>query len=132
MIDVFDIAGAATGIVNPQIEAVLKVSDGVTQNPDFSTTPKIIELAMQIEVQALSSSDLQQIQSINQGSDMRAIYIIGGIKGLNRPLQCGGDIINFYGSDWLVTQSLEEWGMGEWSKVAVTRQTTPTQPRPLC
>ena len=126
MINLFAIAGSATGVVNPQIEAVLKVSDGVTHNPDFSTTPRIIELAMQIEVQALSSSDLQQIQSVNQSSDMRALYIIGGIKGLNRPLQCGGDIINFYGSDWLVTQSLEEWGMGEWSKVAVTRQTTPT------
>ncbi|MFT8952983.1 MAG: hypothetical protein ABF979_12000 [Gluconobacter sp.] len=122
MINVFAIANAATSVVNPPISAVLKVSDGETDNDDFSVTPSTIEVAVTIKVQALSASDLRQLQNINQSSDMRAVYIKGGIKGLNRPLKTGGDLLNFYGSDWLVTQVLEEWGDGQWSKLAVTRQ----------
>lgn len=122
MLNVFAIAGNLTPIINPHITATLKISDGVEVTDDFSTRPKFIYMPIKCEVQALSTSDLKQIENINQQSDMRAVYIIGGIKALNRPLQCGGDIINFFGSDWLVTQQLEEWGDGSWTKVAVTRQ----------
>lgn len=121
-LNLFGIAGRMTGAVNPCIPATLKASNGCTVNPDFSTTPQFIEARIWIEVQALTSQDLQQIENLNQQADMRAVYIRGGIKALNRPLQYGGDIINFYGSDWLVTQSLEEWGDAEWCKVVVTRQ----------
>ncbi|ATJ91543.1 hypothetical protein HK16_05815 [Acetobacter senegalensis] len=117
--------GAVTGVVSavrPRIPATLKASNGSTVNDDFSTTPQFIEVRIWIEVQALTSQDLQQVENLSQQADMRAVYIRGGIKALNRPLQCGGDIINFYGSDWLVTQSLEEWGDAEWCKVVVTRQ----------
>lgn len=127
MINVFAIANAATNAVNPPIQAILRVSDGETVNPDFSVTPKTTDLLCTIKVQALSTSDLQRIQNITQQSDMRAVYIAGGIKGLNRALHTGGDVLNFYGSDWLVTQVLEEWGYGQWSKLVVTRQTSPAQ-----
>jgi len=122
MINVFGIAHRAVGVVNPSVNATLKASDGYTINPDGSQAPKTIEVAIEIKVQALSTSDLQHLSNISQQSDMRAVYMPGGIKALNRPLQFGGDILNFYGSDWLVTQGLEEWGNGQWSKVAVTRQ----------
>ena len=125
MINVFAIANTATNPVNPPITAILRVSDGETVNSDFSVTPNTTDLLCTIKVQALSTSDLQRIQNITQQSDMRAVYIAGGIKGLNRALQTGGDVLNFYGSDWLVTQVLEEWGYGRWSKLAVTRQTSP-------
>ncbi|MFT9364841.1 MAG: hypothetical protein ABF572_04785 [Gluconobacter sp.] len=125
MINVFGIANAATDVVNPPIQAILKVSDGETVNADFSVTPSTLEILVSIKVQALSASDLQHLQNINQSSDMRAVYLKGGIKGLNRALKTGGDILHFYGSDWLVTHVLEEWGYGQWSKLAVTRQTSP-------
>lgn len=127
MINVFGIAGNLTPIINPHITAILKISDGYEVADDFSTKPKFICLPIKCEIQALSTSDLKHIENISQQSDMRAVYIIGGIKALNRPLQYGGDIINFYGSDWLVTQQLEEWGDGSWSKIAVTRQINQTQ-----
>ncbi|MBS1057167.1 hypothetical protein [Gluconobacter kondonii] len=127
MINVFAIANTATNPVNLPITAILRVSDGETVNSDFSVTPNTTDLLCTIKVQALSTSDLQRIQNITQQSDMRAVYIAGGIKGLNRALQTGGDVLHFYGSDWLVTQVLEEWGYGRWSKLAVTRQTSPVQ-----
>ena len=122
MLNVFAIAGRLTPIINPHNTIILKISDGVQVNADYSTTPKFIEIEIRAEIQAMSTSDLQQVENMNQQSDMRAVYIIGGIKALNRPLQYGGDILHFYGSDWLVTQQLEEWGDGSWTKVAVTRQ----------
>lgn len=122
MINVFALAHGAVGVVNPSIMATLRASDGFDINPDGSTTPKFIDVLVEIKVQALSTSDLQRLENVTQQSDMRAVYMPGGIKGLNRPLQFGGDILTFYGSDWLVTQGLEEWGEGQWSKVAVTRQ----------
>ncbi|GBR56497.1 hypothetical protein [Gluconobacter sphaericus] len=128
MINVFGIANVATNAVNPPIVATLRVSAGETVNDDFSVTPTTIDLLCTIKVQALSTSDLQHVQNINQQSDMRAVYIAGGIKGLNRALQTGGDVLSFYGSDWLVTQVLEEWGYGRWSKLVVTRQTTSPPP----
>ena len=128
MIDVFGLAGNATQSINSFIPATLKASNGYTVNSDFSITPVDTDVCIWIEVQAVSGQDLQQIENINQQADMRAVYIKGGIKALNRPLQYGGDIINFYGSDWLVTQSLEEWGDAEWCKVLVTRQMAPSGP----
>lgn len=125
----FGAVNGVTAAIRPAIPATLKASNGYTINPDGSTAPQFIPARIWITVQALSSSDLQQVENLSQQADMRAVYIRGGIKTLNRPLQYGGDIINFYGSDWLVTQSLEEWGDAEWCKVVVTRQ---TQSQPAC
>ena len=123
MIDVFGLAGSLTGEVNPQINATVRISTGSTENPDGSPCIQYDTADIVIEVQALTSQELQQIQNINQQADNRAVYVRGAAKALNRPLQANGDILTFYGSDWLVIQQLEEWGCGEWSKVAVTRQT---------
>ncbi|WP_215762196.1 hypothetical protein [Acetobacter sp. P1H12_c] len=124
-LNLFGIAGRMTGAVNPCIPADLYASDGVEDTPSGEVVPKYIECRIWIEVQAMTSQDLQQVENLNQQGDMRAVYIRGGIKTLNRPLQYGGDFIKFYDSFWKVTQSLEEWGEAEWCKVAVTRQISP-------
>lgn len=121
-IDLFGITKNLTQVVNPSIQAILKVTDGYEVGYGFKTIPKSLELLVDIDVQAVSTSDLANIQNIAQQSDLRTVYILGGIKGLNRPLQTGGDVLNFYGSDWKVIQVLEEWGAEEWSKVVVSRQ----------
>lgn len=122
MIDLFGIAGNICAPVNPHTQATLKASTGMTINDDGSITPQYTTAEVEIEVQALTSEDLKQVENINQQGDMRAVYVRGAVQAINRPLQTGGDLLIFYGSTWLVTQSLEEWGNGEWSKVLVTRQ----------
>lgn len=122
-LDVFGLAGNVCANINGHIiNATLKASAGDIENNDGSVTPQYTVSTVEIEVQAMSSQDLQQIENISQQGDMRAVYVRGAVRALNRPLQVGGDILTFYGSDWLVTQQLEEWGAGEWSKVLVTRQ----------
>ena len=125
---IFALAGRLSGAVNPGVTATLLASTGSTVNPDGSQTPTYTPLALQIEVQAVAGEDLQQVQNIAQQADRRVVYLPAAARALNRPLQCGGDILQFYGADWLVTQSLEEWGEGEWSKVLVTRQSSPASP----
>ncbi|WP_438381476.1 hypothetical protein ABHV46_10820 [Asaia sp. BMEF1] len=128
MIDVFSLASGALGIVNPATTVTVKCSDGYEIQPDGSPKLKTFTLTAQADIQAVSAGDLEHVASINQQADMRAVYIRGGLKGLSRPLHVGGDLLNFYGSDWLVTQPVEEWGYGEWSKVIVTRQTAAPSP----
>ncbi|NVN09712.1 hypothetical protein [Nguyenibacter vanlangensis] len=121
--NIFAAAGGATAAVNPSIQATLKQSTGSTPGPGFRPIPTYAEIPVMIEVQALSSQDLQQVENISQQADMRIVYVVGEVRGIARGPQTGGDMFNFYGSDWLVTQQLEEWGAGEWSKLVVTRQT---------
>ena len=122
MIDIFGVAGGLCAPINPHITGTIRGSTGSVTNDDGSVTPQYTTVSVEMEVQAVSSQDLQQIENINQQADMRSVYVRGAVRALNRPLQMGGDLLTFYGSDWLVTQQLEEWGDGEWSKVLVTRQ----------
>lgn len=124
----FALAGRLTCAANPCVAATLMASTGSVTNPDGSQTPTYTTLPLTIEVQALAGEDLQQVQNIAQQADRRVVYVPTAARSLNRPLQCGGDILQFYGSDWLITQSLEQWGEGEWSKVLVTRQSNPATP----
>ncbi|NSL91709.1 hypothetical protein [Acetobacter syzygii] len=121
-LNIFAAAGNLCAPVNPHITGTLKGSTGNVINDDGSVTPQYTPVSVEMEVQVVSSQDLRQIENINQQADMRSVYVRGAVRALNRPLQVGGDILTFYGSDWLVTQQLEEWGNGEWSKVLVTRQ----------
>ena len=120
--DLFAIAGDLTSIVNPMIDAVLEMAVDPIIADDGRVLPQVERVAIQIEVQAASSNDLKQLNNVNIQSDYRVVYTKGGIKALNRPLQLGGDLFEFYGSKWLVVCALEEWGDGEWSKLLVARQ----------
>ncbi|MFT8419752.1 MAG: hypothetical protein ABF636_13130 [Acetobacter sp.] len=122
---IFALAGRLSGAINPSVAATLLASTGSTTNPDGTQTPTYTAQALQIEVQAIAGEDLQQVQNLSQQADRRVVYLPAAARALNRALQCGGDILQFYGADWLITQCLEEWGEGEWSKVLVTRQSSP-------
>ncbi|PAL24774.1 hypothetical protein B9K05_08750 [Acetobacter syzygii] len=125
VVQIFALAGRLTRAVNPSVAATLMASTGSVTNADGTQTPTYTPLPVQVEVQALAGEDLQQVQGLARQADRRVVYVPATVHALNRPLQCGGDILQFYGADWLVTQSLEQWGEGEWSKVLVTRQNSP-------
>lgn len=124
----FALAGRLSGAVNPCVTATLLSSTGSTTNPDGSQTPTYTTRDMQVEVQALAGEDLQLVANMARAADRYVVYLPAAARALDRPLQCGGDILRFYGADWLITQSLEQWGEGEWSKVLVTRQSSPAPP----
>ena len=123
-LNIFGAAGNVCVAVNPHIVVPIRFSTGSTDSLNGSPVLTYSTASVEVEIQAVSSEDLKQIENISQQADMRSVYVFGVLNALNRPLQVGGDILTFYGSDWLVTQQLEEWGDGEWTKVLVTRQIT--------
>lgn len=127
-LNLYAMASPLVEMVNPLTDATLRRYVGNRQDDDFSTVPIYEEIAVQIDVQALSTSDLQFVENIQQQSDMRAVYLRGNAGALNRPLQQGGDLLVFDGAEWLITQVLEQWEGEQWRKVICTRQ---LGPRPL-
>lgn len=78
-------------------------------------------LTIQGDVQALSYSDIRQVEGLNLQGTRRAIYFDGPVYGLVRPTNQGGDLITLPdGTVWLVAMVTEKWP--NWSKAVVTQQ----------
>ncbi|QHJ76304.1 MAG: hypothetical protein [Caudoviricetes sp.] len=113
----------AIGLVNPNITGVLyrsigyRVDDNGNQIPAYSDP-----ITVEIQVQSLTADDLQHLDNINQQGKMKAVYVNGNVEGLDRTRDLGGDILEFEGRRWLVTQQIEEWTQSGWCKVHVTSQ----------
>ena len=101
-------------------------STGYVTDSAGKRTPTTIRLTVEAQIQALSASDLKQVDGLNITGVMRSVYLYGNAAGVVRVDQIGGDILVFPeipGStprNWLVTQVVETWA--EWSKVIVTLQ----------
>ena len=119
------LAGPIVAAVNPWTSAVYSKSTGSTTAPSGKRTPAYAPgLAVQIQVQALSWKDTQQLSGLNLNGERRAIYVSGDWQGTDRPGIRGGDKIALAdGTVWLVVQSLENWNTSAgWAKVAATKQ----------
>jgi hypothetical protein len=116
------IVAGAIGAVNPFEELSIQRSDGYTTNEAGKRTPKYA-LAVNVlgQVQALSFSDLTQINGLNIQGERRAVYINGRTDAIIREDRKGGDIVTRKdGTTWLVVHVLEYWP--DWCKFVITRQ----------
>lgn len=120
--DLHGIVATAVGVVNPLQPLTIQVCTGYT-NVGGKRTPTYAAPAVGVlgQVQALTFSDLKQIEGLNLQGIKRAIYIEGRIDGLVRESGKGGDLVTTQdGNVWLVSLVLEYWP--DWCKVAVTLQ----------
>lgn len=114
----------AIGAINPDLLGSVLVCTGYTtaangrQQPTYTRTDGV-----PMQIQALSSKEVEHLDSLNIQNVTRAVYINGNIEGIDRVLLKGGDLLVFLGETWLVTTTLETWDVGGWCKVAVTKQT---------
>ena len=128
MVNLRAVANSLTKAVNPNVQAVLDHSAGSITLPSGKRTPQFIAVPVEVQVQALSYSDLQQVDSLNIQGVRRAIYSNDQMFSIVRVGQKGGDLITFApgtlpeGDTWLCAHVLERWG--PWCKVAVTLQDT--------
>lgn len=75
------------------------------------------------QVQPLTSDDIKFLNSFNQSSLMKAMYINGDWSGLDRVDESGGDIIVWNNKSWYVTSVPEGFSpTAGWTKVIVTAQ----------
>lgn len=116
------IAGAVVSTILPQVLLTIEVSTGYTTAADGSQVPTYAAPQTVLgSLQALSSNELAQMESLNIQNVTTKIFINGAINGLVRADKKGGDIITTPdGSVWLVSTVLEDWP--DWSCVGVTKQ----------
>ena len=127
------IAAPFVGIVNPAVPASLAVNTGYTTNPAGKRAATYAAgVALDAQVQALSSGELELMEGLNIQGVKRAMYLNGNVKGVDRALGDGGDLISFgatadvptslQGTVWLVSVVLETWDTSGWCKVGVVKQ----------
>ena len=118
------VASAIVSAVNPMITGTVRVSTGSTTGGDGKQTPTYATINnVTMQVQALTSGDLRQLDGLNIQGVKHSVYLYGEIEGIARARGKGGDLLTFRGRDWLVVAVLESWN-GRWSKVAITEQTS--------
>jgi hypothetical protein len=127
MVNIRAIANAATRGINPNVSAELWKNTGSTTSATGKRAPVYSKLPIDVQVQALTSSDIQQIDGLNIEGVRRAIYCSTQIAAIIRILQKGGDLIVFprgtlpEGTTWLAAHVLERYPT--WCKIAITLQT---------
>ena len=126
MVNLRGIANSVTRVVNPNVSANLLKSTGATTSASGKRTPTYNASTIVVQAQALSYSDLQQLDGLNIQGVRRAIYANAQIMSIVRVQQQGGDLLVFpdgtfpEGTTWLAAHVLERWP--DWCKIAITLQ----------
>lgn len=114
------VRGAITSI-NEDVPGTVYVSTGRT-NVRGILTPQFTGVDAMLQVQAKQHSPAQQ--PLDRGMTLQnsyfTVYAFGNFTDLDRPDGSGGDVCNFRGQFWAITQVLEWWPT--WCALEVTRQ----------
>jgi hypothetical protein len=108
------------------VNAKLYMSDGYTTNDDGTRVPKYIFRGLNpVQVQAMSSKELTQLNELNLGGVLRKVYLFGDWNSIVRGDLKGGDLFIFPDDDandrtWLVVNSNETWP--DWCSVTIQLQ----------
>lgn len=126
MINVRAIANTAIQTVNKNLPATLLASDGFDTDEAGVQIPKYTPHDISMQLQSLSTQDLEHLGVINQQGEFIYGYARGQIEAIRRAKQKGADKVKFvaYGeseqSEWLVTKVVESYP--SWVKVLLWRQ----------
>lgn len=126
MIKVRALANAAIQCVNKNLPAVLMANDGYEIDESGRQIAKYTESDISVQLQSLSTQDLEHLGVINQQGEFIYGYARGQISALRRSKQQGQDKMRFaaYGEDdvsvWNVTKVIESYP--SWVKVLLWRQ----------
>lgn len=120
------IANSITRSVNPNVHAVLRQNIGYTTNDSGERVSSFVEKSVVVQLQTLSSQDLQLFDGLAQQGELIYAYVSAQFYGLQREQATGADKLVFarWGEnephEWLVKQVVESWA--DWCKVLLWRQ----------
>lgn len=115
------IASGVTGAVTPQLSVTITTEDGYTTAADGTLTPKVTATVTAMgQVQAVTQSDLRQIEGLNLQGQLASVYLPGQWAGVVRVSQQGATKLTFNGQTWLVVSVPEQWA--DWTRVVVCLQ----------
>lgn len=126
MVNLRAAVNAVTSSINPNVRAELWHSTGSTTVSTGKRTPNYTKTPIVVQAQALSYSDLEQLDGLNIQGVRRAIYADAQVMAIVRVQQEGGDLVVFpagtfpEGTTWLAVHTLERWPT--WCKIAITLQ----------
>ncbi|MBC6659585.1 hypothetical protein H9I30_16440 [Morganella morganii] len=126
MIKVRALANTAIQCVNKNLPAVLMANDGYEIDESGRQIAKYTESDISVQLQSLSTQDLEHLGVITQQGEFIYGYARGQIAALRRAKQKGQDKLRFaaYGEDdvsiWNVTKVIESYP--SWVKVLLWRQ----------
>jgi hypothetical protein len=127
-VDLHSIVAPVVAAINPLLAGQWLQSTGFESNASGKRAPRYAApLPVNIQVQALTWKDLQQINGLNIQGVRLAMYVDANVQGVNRVSGIGGDLLTLPdGTVWLAAIVLENWGqivgMPGWTKVGVTQQ----------
>lgn len=132
-----NIANSVTRTVNPNVLATIRHSTGYTTADDGTQIPSFTEFMVPVQVQPITTGDIQKLEALNIQGVHRAIYVSAEVEAMIRVDKQGGDQIVFPAgvmpedndnpTTWVVTAVLEVFGT-RWRKIAVTLQNSYTGP----
>ncbi len=114
------VANGLTSAINPNILGTVMQSTGYTTGPDFKQIPSYTNYSATLQVQALSTKELQQLDSLNVQGNIRKVILNGDWNGIVRPGGTGGDLMTFKGQNWKIALVIEQWP--DWTSCAVVQQ----------
>lgn len=126
-IDVFGIANSAIQIVNENIPATWRRSNGYLIDDAGIQTPQYIDTAVKVQSQAVSGDTLAFTEGLNIQGIMRSVYMYGNVQGVVRSDERGGDLLLFSQipgdpvQTWKVVAVVETWP--DWAHVIAVLQT---------
>lgn len=116
-----DIAGPVIGVINPPVKFTVKRSEGYTTAADGTRTPYYRSYDLMVQLQSMSSKELQHMNNMNIGGTMRKAYLDGVWQAVDRRTGGGGDLfIDEDGDTWLVASVMEAWPA--WTAVVLVKQ----------
>ena len=120
--NLLDIALGVISAVNPiELVSVQYNTGGYTTNADGTQVPTYASpVSVFAQIQALTYTDLTQIEGLNIQGERRSVYINGRTDAIIRGNREGGDLITWNGIVWLNVHVLEYWP--DWCKFIITRQ----------
>lgn len=115
------VVSGVVGMVNPFVTATLLRSTGYATSPDGTQVPSYAAAErVMVQVQALSSDELKQVEGLNVQGNKQAVYLNGNWSGLVRSDRAGGDLLIIADRTYLVITVLENWP--DFTKLAVVLQ----------
>lgn len=127
--DLHGLVSPIVSIVNPMTSGQLYKSTGYVDSPSGKREPSYAApVSGDLQVQALSGSQLQHVNNMGITGILRKVYLYGDWESVVRLSLTGGDKFVFshagiVNGTWLVVQVLETWP--DWCCVAVQLQVNP-------
>lgn len=125
MINVRAMANTMTSMVNPNMDAILRVNEGYTVDAAGNQIPSFTEQNIKIQAQSLESKERDHLGLVDHQGEYISVYAFGSITAIQRWLNRGASQLIFtpYGETapvtWSVNKVLESYST--WVRILLAR-----------